>query len=912
MAHGSSRTFTRVGAFVHRHAWIVLAFWVLLAAALNVTVPQLETTVSQTSADFLPRSLPANKNLEQMSRDFDAPPSNAVSSIVLVNDDGLGPDDEAYYRRLVTRLTDSSDVAYLVDFAGHPVTREAAASPDGKALTLFVAAEGSVGSTRAHHAAQGIRAEMAAADKPAGLQTYYTGPTATLADLFSAIDVSLLIITGVSVALITLILFLVYRRFATAAIPLITLGVGLAVTRPIVSFLGGHGWLPMSNFTIAIMTALVLGAVTDYAIFTLSSYHEARRRCLPVGDAVAAASGRTAPILIASALTIAAACTSMAFTSIGMFRTAGPPTAIAVVIALLIALTLPPALLSLAGRRGLAEPGPSSEKRWRRRGARIIRHAGVYALASLVLLVSCAAILLTQQRNWDESSMFVHANESTRGYDAVYKHFGVNAIAPEYVLIRSDHDLRNTADLAAMELAADAVSRVDGVATVRSITRPDGKPLAESAAGYVPGQVGDRLDDASKQLGEARPDLLRLASGVRQLTAGADEAKARMPELVDGTDQVVTMAGGVLDAMESAQRVVDAATDGRQDLTAAADELRTGLDRIAPAVAQLRRAAAAAQPALDGFDDLFGPLIESRSPASCSADPACAAARAAFDRFDEATGGQARRTLTQLRGAASVPAETSRRVQQSIAPLKDLLGRLQSLLGRLDGRTPDQIRADLARLTAGVGELSAGMTQLSDGLHQVQDGTDQITALTDRLHEGLDLATDYLSTMSAATSSGAGRGFYLPPEAMKDARFVEGARLLISPDGRSARMLVTWDVNPYGSEALARSRDLAPAARKALAETGLKDAEVSNTGLASLSADMNDQLDRDLLVFGLVAVIAVTVVLAVLLRSVVAPLVLVGTVIVSFAAVLGLSTLVWQHIIGIPSTGRSPRSRSWR
>ncbi|MCF8588419.1 MMPL family transporter [Gordonia liuliyuniae] len=900
MAHGPSRTFMRVGTFTHRHAWLVVGFWIVVAAVLNVSVPQLETTVSQTSADFLPQSLPANQYLEEMSRDFDAPVSNAVSSVVLINDDGIGADDEAYYKRLVTRLLDSEDVAYVLDFAGHPITREAAASPDGKALTLLVAAEGSVGSTRAHHATQGIRAEIDEADKPADLQTYYTGPTATLADLFTAIDVSLLIITLVSIGLITLILFAVYRRFSTAAVPLISLGIGLAVARPVISFLGGHEWLPVSNFTIAIMTALVLGAVTDYAIFTLSSYQEARRQGLPVGDAVASASGRTAPILVASALTIAAACTSMAFTSIGMFRTAGPPTAIAVLIALAVALTLPPALLSLAGRRGLAEPGPSSEKRWRRRGARIIRHAGAYAAVSLLLLLSCAAILFTHQRNWDESSMFVHANESTLGYDAVYKHFGANAIAPEYLLIRSDHDLRNTADLAALELAADAVSRVDGVRTVRSITRPDGKPLTESAAGYVPGQVGDQLGDASKQLGDARPDLQRLASGVGELTDGADEASARMPELVDGTDQVVSMATGVLDSMESAERFVDAATGGKSDLAGAADELRTGLDRVAPIVRDLRKAADAAQPALDGFDELFGPLLQSRSPASCSADPACATARAAFDQLNKATGGKARRTLNGLRDAAGVPAQASRRVEASMAPLRELLGSLQSLLGQLDGRSPDEIRSDLARLKTGVGELSTGMTRLSDGLHQVQDGTEQLTTLTDKLHDGLRLATDYLSDMSAATSSGAGRGFYLPPEAMENPRFVEGARLLISPDGTTARMMVTWGVNPYGPEALDRVRDLAPAAKAALAETGLKDAEVTNTGLASLSADMDDQLVRDLLVFGLVAIAAVTVVLAVLLRSIVAPLVLVVTVILSFAAVLGLSTLVWQHIIGIP------------
>ncbi|MBM7367523.1 MMPL family transporter [Gordonia hydrophobica] len=900
MAHGTSRAFIGVGRCAHQHAWWILGFWIVLAAGLNIAIPQLEVTVSKTSADFLPSSLAANQHLEQMADDFGVPPSNAVSSVVLVDENGFDAQDEAYYGRLVDRLTTSDDVAYLIDFYGKPVTRESAVSPDGKAVHLLVAAEGSVGSTRAHHAAQGIRTQIDAADPPSGLQTFYTGPTATLADLFSAIDFSLLIITGVSILLISIIVFAVYRKISTAAVPLVTLALGLAVVRPIVSFLGQHGWISISNFTIAIMTALVLGAVTDYAIFTLASYHEGRRRNLPVGDAVAAASGRTAPILIASALTIAVASGSMIFTKIGMFRTAGPPTAIAVLVVLLLALTLPPALLSIMGRHRLAEPGPSTERRWRRRGATIMRRAGVYATASLVFLIGCAGLLLGHQTNWDESSMFVYANESTRGYDEVYDHYGVNAIATEYLIVRADHDLRNTADLAALELAADAVARIDDVATVRSITRPDGTPLAESAAGYVPGRVGHELDGAAEQVRTARPDLVRLATGVEQLSDGADHAAARMPELVAGTDQVVTMATGVLDSLDAAQRFVDAATGGRTDLAQATNALRRSLDTVGPIAADLRSAASAVQPAIDAFDRTFGPLLTRRDSAECTADPRCAAARAAFDHLDRATGGDARRTLTRLRTAAAIPGEAADRATRSTVALRGLLEELQGLLSQLDGRTTDQIRSDLHRLRGGVDQLATGIDQLADGLHQVKDGTAQITDLTDRLHAGLKQATDYLGDMSAATSAGPGRGFYLPPEAMSNPRMVEGGKLLISPNGHTARMMVTWKINPYSAEALAASRELAPAAQAALVGTGLADAQVSNTGLASLSADMNDQLLRDLVLFGLAAIIAVSVVLMVLLRSIVAPLVLVGTVLLSFAAVLGISTLVWQHLIGIP------------
>ncbi len=197
-ASTQSRALTVAGGWIHRHAGMVLLVWIAVAAGLNLAVPQLEHTVASRSADFLPRDLPANQSLERMAADFGVPASNAVSSVVLVDESGIDADDERYYRELSARLVaDKENVAYVLDTFGNPVTRSIALSPDGKAVTLLVASEGSVGSTRAHHSTNGIRAHIDAIAKPESLRVHYSGPTATLADLFSAIDVSLLIITGV-------------------------------------------------------------------------------------------------------------------------------------------------------------------------------------------------------------------------------------------------------------------------------------------------------------------------------------------------------------------------------------------------------------------------------------------------------------------------------------------------------------------------------------------------------------------------------------------------------------------------------------------------------------------------------------------------------------------------------------------
>ncbi|MFW0783639.1 RND family transporter [Gordonia sp. CPCC 206044] len=897
MAHGQSKALTALGSFVHRHAAWVLVFWIGIAGVLNVAIPQLEQTVARNSADFLPSDLPANQSLERMADDFGVSRSNAVGSIVLVADDGIGPAEEGYYRQLVTKLVDDHEnVAYLLDTYGNPVTRDIAVSPDRKAINLVVAAQGSVGSTRAHHSTQGIRAQIDAVARPAGMTVHYSGPTPTLSDLFSAIDVSLLLITGVSIVLISALLFVAYRDLVTALIPLATIGITLAVVRPIISILGAHQLISISNFTIAIMTALVLGAGTDYAIFTIANYHDARRRHQSVGAAVSSASARTGPILIASALTIAAACSSMVFTKIGMFTTAGPPTALAVLITLAIAMTLPIALLSFAGRRGWAEPKPSTERRWRHRGARIIRHAGVYTVAALVFLIGTALFTTTLRLNWDESAMPIHPSDSTRGYDAVLAHYGTNEIAPEYVTVRSDHDLRTTGDLAALEMAAIAMSNEPQVAMVRSITRPDGKPLPEAATGYQTGVVGSRLGDAHRQMVSATPELHRLAAGVDQLGAGADDAMTQLPELVSGTREVVSMANSVLTGVDQADRIAATATGGGT-LEDALPALRTTVQSMTALLTDLAEPADASLAAVRRLDDVFAPLIGAPS-AACRTDAACLAARSAFAQFDQAMGGRPSQALRGLDELAAIPPDGVARARATLPQVQAALDTVEQLIARLGDRDTDQVRADLQRLDSGVGRLSDGMSQLADGLHQVKAGTDKTVSLTGQLTAGLKEADEYLSTMSAATTTGPGAGFYLPAQAMSNPRFVEGSRLLISPDGKTARMLVTWKVNPYSQEAMTASRRLPDVAHRALQNTTLADAQVSTSGLASLSADMQDQVWRDFLVFATIAVLAVLLILMVLLRSILAPVLLVATVVLSFCSAVGVSVLVWQHIIG--------------
>ena len=120
----------------------------------------------------------------------------------------------------------------------------------------------------------------------------------------------MIVISVVTAGLIALILLVIYRSLFTALLPLLVIGVSLAVGRGVLSALGEAG-MPVSRFTIAFMTAILLGAGTDYSAFLISRYHEQRRQDVSADLAVINATATIGRVILASAATVAFAFLAM-------------------------------------------------------------------------------------------------------------------------------------------------------------------------------------------------------------------------------------------------------------------------------------------------------------------------------------------------------------------------------------------------------------------------------------------------------------------------------------------------------------------------------------------------------------------------------------------------------------------------
>ncbi|WP_370291183.1 MMPL family transporter [Nocardioides sp.] len=868
---------------VRRPLWVV-AFWVILTVALNVAVPQLEEIAGRDSSPVVPPAAPSQVAADTMDRAFGSGENGDSESVVVVameRTSGLSAADTRYAESLVSTLrADTEDVAFVQDIRD-PQLREALTSDDDQARYFLVGITGATGAPSSLRQVEAVR-ELIAEDRPEGLTVAVTGPTATVVDNTIASESSVLRITLVTVVLIGAILLLIYRSLTIPLLTLAVVGLGLGLGRAVVALCGMEGLFTVSTFSGTFLTAIVLGAGTDYAVFLVARYHEQRRLGVGVEEAIGVATTRVGGVVAGSAVTVALATLTMALAHIGFFTTTGPAVAVSIAVNLLVALSLTPALLLLVARRGRAEPrATSAAPFWTRVAGLVSAHPVRVGVASLVPLLALAALAPLITLSYDVREPLPDGVESNQGYELLARHFPVNEVLPDYVVIRSDRDLRTSKDLALIERAAAAVAQDDDVDLVRTATRPDGAPITAASLAGQGAKVGDELAEAGRQVSDG-------ADGAGQLAAGAGELEDGAGQLADGADTAVAGARRIAGASARLTAGLGRLLDGAEQAASGSAELRGGARELASG---LTTAADQVALAVDGLALVVDAL--NTKTLLCGLDPACAQARQGLQQIYEGQRDQLLPGLRQAAAGARALAGGTGRLSEGLDQLRDGLDRARSGTRQLaDGQ---QVFAER------LGDLADGADQLAEGTTAVRGGTEEVASTLPELEQGLSQAARVLrSTDRAIGDDPATSGFYLPPAALRNKDFRSAARLFISDDGRVARIAVLGATDAFGTQALDRSRELRDVVRTSFNDTPLEDADVSVAGVAAVNADLREYVHEDLRTIALGSILAVFLVLLVVLRSLVASLVLMGTVVLSWGAAMGASMLLWQGALGIP------------
>jgi putative drug exporter of the RND superfamily len=476
-----------VPRMVRAFAIPIIAFWALLAVSTNTFMPQVERVAEELAGPVVPHYAPSQRSLLAIGAKFQESNSTSLAMVVLEANRPLGDVDHQYYDDLMRRLLqDTKHVQSAIDLWGKPITAAGAQSLDGKSAYVLLRLAGDIGQMQANESVAAVRDIVAKDTPPPGLKVYVSGAAPLAKDTVAIANSSLNDITIVTIFLIIGMLLLVYRSPVTLFVPLAGVLFELLVAKGVIATLGHLGYIELSSFAVNIVVALTLGAGTDYGIFLIGRYHEARHDGEGREEAFYTAYKSVTPVILGSGLTIAGACYCLTFARLNYFHTMGPAVAISMLFTITAALTLGPAFLTVGSLFGLFDPKSKAKAHlYRRIGTSVVRWPVPVLAASAAAVLLGAIFVPTYRQNYDDREYQPRSGSANQGFQAADRHFPKSKLFSEMLMIESDHDMRNSADFISLDRAAKALERLPGVAMVQSITRPMGRALEHATIPYL-------------------------------------------------------------------------------------------------------------------------------------------------------------------------------------------------------------------------------------------------------------------------------------------------------------------------------------------------------------------------------------------------------------------------------------------
>lgn len=496
--------------------WVVLAVAVVITGFMGMFSTQLADVQNNEASSWLPESAESTRVLEELSESVD--PNDIPTLVVYHRDGGLTDED------LAQMEVDGPEIAELDGVTEEgvltPAAAEAAAA-QGAPVPTLVADDGEVAYLYfvLNFGADGWNAIPDAADEIRDIATLdggevhlagFGGQAADSAEAFEGIDTDLIFAT---LAVVIVILLFTYRSPVLWLLPIICAVVANTIATGLVYLLAKHAGLTVNGQSQAILSILVIGAGTDYALLLVARYREELRRHADRHDAMAFALHRASPAILASAATVAVGMLCLSFAELNSTAGLGPVAAIGVVVTMLVMLTLLPALLVICGRwvfwpkrPGFGSPEPTADGLWAGVGRRIShRPRRVWVTTTGLLLLACLGLFRLDASGLSTEDTYTKEFDSIKGQKLLDEH-GLS-------------DNSNTIQVvAAADRANDVVASLDGI---DGLGDPgEVQPLGDGRAWFEATIDADISSSTAADIVESSRDAVHAVDGADALVGG--------------------------------------------------------------------------------------------------------------------------------------------------------------------------------------------------------------------------------------------------------------------------------------------------------------------------------------------------------------------------------------------------------
>lgn len=520
MKHSSANT-TRVPFWLR---WLVPAVlvvaWLAIAGIGGPTFGRLSEVSSNDQASFLPASAEATAAQDWQAKFRDTKEIPAV--IVIEGDSAFTKDQLGQAAALKGKL----EALKLGSTVIGPIP-----SQDAKAVQFVVPVD-STGVVK--DIVKELRTEVTAS-APAGMRTFVTGPAGLTADLVSAfagIDGILLL---VALGAVFLILLIVYRSLLLPIAVLLTSVFALCAAILLVFGMAKLGWIQLNGQSQGILSILVIGAATDYALLYVARFREALTHTANRTAAALTAWKRAWEPILASGATVIIALLCLLFSDLNSNKGLGPVAAAGILCSLFAALTLLPAMMALLGRAAFwpfrPKVLPDTEREpelvtglegqkglWRATGSLVSRRPRTVWVASvLLLLVASAGILQLKANGVPQTDVILIASNAVDGQAALARHFDAGSGSPAVIVADQAKGQDVLAKTKATDGVGDAYLLAEG-----SVPIVAGAPGAPTAPAVRDGRVliNATLNFAADS-NEAENVVVSLRQELKKVDAGA-------------------------------------------------------------------------------------------------------------------------------------------------------------------------------------------------------------------------------------------------------------------------------------------------------------------------------------------------------------------------------------------------------
>lgn len=430
-------------------------------------------------------------------------------------------------------------------------------------------------------------------------------------------------------------------------------------------------------------------------------------------------------------------------------------------------------------------------------------------------------------------------------------------------------------------------SQLSGLSDKISAAESSAKDQAAGAVKQASSAAGDAAIAALEKSG-VKIDSSQAAAAKAAANAVGDQASGQVKNSSSSaagnidTNSLSSMTSQVSQLKQAVAQLAQASNKALPGAATALNQLSSGLTQVQSAASQ---GVAGAQRLNSGAGQLSSGLGSLSSGASRLG--------AGVNRLNNGAGqlntglGTLANGAGQLNSGLGTLANGAGTLNTGLGTLANGAGQLNNGVGQLASQAP--------QLISGIGQLNSGAGQLASGAGKLASRVPQLTTGIDTVNSGLGQGETYLKGLG---SSAAADTFYIPKEFLKNDMFKKSMDVYLSPDKKSAQIIVVFNSNPSATEATNESQELSAMAKKSFQGTALKNAKVAMGGQSSKIKDTKSVASGDFIRTAAIMLIGIGIALMFVTRSLLQPVYILGTLLIAYLCSLSINQWIVKAVLG--------------